>query len=203
MIIIGFLVALVSFLAIDMLINFRNRTNTTVDNHVLNDQTLAYHLDWDSVRNQKFLKYLYVKKINAIIRYQDLAGVSHTQAEEAIEYVLAHPELLPTIPQKRRPPLPDAENDYLQALLSSGKTDKAITHYANLVDVDQFTAQQVIERMARDLYVTTIHDADVAQSLTQDDEARAIQLLQTRYGLTENEAIHAIDAMQTDAEYLG
>lgn len=203
MIIFAFLAALLGFLLFDAVINFRQRTSDTVDNRVLHDQTLAYHLDWDAIRNQKFLRYLYVKKINAIVRYQTLAGVSHDQAEEAVEYLLAHPELLPEIPQKRRPPLPDADNQELTRLIETGQIDRAIATYAKLVEVDQFTAQQVIQRMERELYVVNIRDEDVYQSLQQDNETDAIQLLQERYGLSESEAIHAIDTMTITKQQTG
>lgn len=193
MLILGFLGILVIFLGLDAYHNYPSRNKPKVDNAVLTDQTLAYHLDWDAIQDQKFLAYLYVKKVNAIVRYQTLAEVDYSQAQTAIEHLLAHPELLPEVPQKRRPPLPEADDQHLHDLIANDDFDTATTLYARLVDVDQFTAQQVIKRMAREHYLMSIEDDDLTHSLQQRDAAYSIQLLQERYDLTRDEALQVID----------
>lgn len=198
MLVLGFLGMLLTFLLIEGFLTQHSTSSVRVDNRVLHDQTLAYHLDWDAIRDQKLLTYLYVKKVNAVVRYQTLAGVDYEQACSAIEYLLAHPDLLPEIPQKRRPPLPDADDERLQRLIADGDLSSAISLYARLVDVDQFTAQQVVERMERQQYVENIFDEDVQHLLLADNEADAVDILRKRYGLTQNEAIHAIDTMTED-----
>ena len=109
--------------------------------------------------------------------------------------MLAHPELLPEIPQKRRPAMPETQDKQLRSLIANGKLSEAATLYADLLEVDQFTAQQVIERMEREQYVESIADEDVTRLLSGDDETHAVEILRKRYGLTQSEAIHAIDAM--------
>lgn len=193
MLILGFLGILLSFLLLESVLSHHQSGAIQLDNTVLDDQTLAYHLDWDAIRDQKLLNYLYVKKVNAVVRYQTLAGVDYEQARSAIEHLLAHPDLLPEIPQKRRPPLPDAEDERLQNLIAQGDLATATSLYARLVDVDQFTAQQVIERMERQQYVDNIADADVKRLLLNDNEVDAVDILRKRYGLSQNEAIQAID----------
>jgi hypothetical protein len=103
------------------------------------------------VQDQKFLLYLYVKKVNAIVRYQALAAVSYEEARQAIEYLLANPELLPAIPQKRRPALPDAEDAALALAIAEGRLDEAAKRYQLLLDVDPFTARLVVERMLEEV----------------------------------------------------
>lgn len=195
MLVFGFLGVLVIFLLLEGLLTRQSTDDAILDNSVLHDQTLAYHLDWNVIRDQKLLGYLYVKKVNAVVRYQNLAGVDYEQARDAIEHLLAHPELLPEIPQKRRPALPAAEDKQLRDLIASGDLARATLLYAKLLDVDQFTAQQVVQRMEREHYVENIDDADIQRLVIDNDEAKAVEMLRKRYGLTQNEAIHAIDTM--------
>lgn len=195
MLVLAFLVILVIFLIFDGFIKGFRRSKV-VDDAVLEDQLLAYHLDWDAIRDQKLLTYLFVKKINAIVRYQKLAGVSYKKANDAIEYLLAHPELLPEIPQKRRPALPQADDERIHKLVEHGEMEQAIVLYQELVDVDQFTAHQVIERMRREHYVQTIDDVDIQRLIVHDSESQAVTILQERYGLTQREAIQAIDSFR-------
>lgn len=196
MLVLGFLGALLAFLLLEGVFN-RGQEPDHVDNTVLHDQMLAYHLDWKAIRDQKLLTYLYVKKVNAVVRYQNLAGVDYEQASDAVEYLLAHPELLPEIPQKRRPALPEADDDRIRQLIAIGDRTKAISLYADLVDVDQFTAQQVIERMEREQYIDSINDIDVNRLVADDKEAKAVHILREKYGLTQIEAIHAIDRLMS------
>lgn len=195
MLIFTFLITLLFFLLLDAVIKNYHHPSA-LNNAVLNDQTLAYHLDWEVIRGQKLLRYLFVKKVNAVLRYQNLAGVSYEQASEAVEYLLAHPELLPEIPQKRRPALPQADDERIHDLLVEGQINNAVSLYQDLVDVDQFTAQQVIDRMEREHYINTIDDIDIQALLTLDDELQAMMILQERYGLNQREAIYAIDTIR-------
>lgn len=195
MLILAFLGFLLTFLLLEGLLTGQGQDDSRVDNSVLLDPTLAYHLDWNAIRDGKFLAYLYVKKVNAVVRYQNLAGVGYEQAQSAIEHLLAHPELLPEIPLKRRPAIPDADDAHLHELIVQGNLSEATLLYSNLVDVDQFTAQQVVERMEREHYIDNIQDRTVQRRLLDDDESGAITVLQKRYGLTQDEAISIIDAM--------
>jgi tetratricopeptide (TPR) repeat protein len=195
MLVLTFLIILLAFLLLDAVIKAYHHS-LALDNAVLDDQTLAYHLDWEVISEQKLLTYLFVKKVNAVVRYQNLAGVSYEQASEAIEYLLAHPNLLPEIPQKRRPALPLANDEGVRDLLELGKLEEAVGLYQDLLDVDPFTAQQVIDRMRREHYVKTIDDVDIQRLITLDDEPQAVTMLQERYGLTQSEAIQAIDTIR-------
>lgn len=149
MLILGFLGMLLSFLLLEG--SLRQNRQAKLNNAVLDDQILAYHLDWKAVQDQNFLLYLYVKKVNAIVRYQALAAVSYEEARQAIEYLLANPELLPAIPQKRRPALPNAEDAALALAIAEGRLDEAAKRYQLLLDVDPFTARLVVERMLEDI----------------------------------------------------
>ena len=148
MLVLGFLGTLLSFLLLEGAM--RQSRQARLNNTVLDDQILAYHLDWKAIQDQKLLLYLYVKKVNAIVRYQSLAQVSYDEARQAIEYLLANPELLPAIPQKRRPALPEAEDAALALAIAEGNLDEATKRYQHLLDVDPFTARLVVERMLED-----------------------------------------------------
>jgi len=195
MLLLAFFVILVIILIVDGLIKVLQHPKA-FDNAVLEDPILAYHLDWNAIHKQKLLGYLFVKKINAIVRYQKLAGVSYEKANQAIEYVLSHPELLPNIPQKRRPALPEADDGRIYSLLETGELKQAAALYQVLADVDQFTAKAVIERIGREYYVRTIQDSDVQRLIVRDAEEQALTLLQERYNLTLREAIQAIDSIR-------
>lgn len=194
MLVFGFLGILVTFLVFEGFLT-RQSDEGSVNNAVLDDSILAYHLDWNVIRDQKLLRYLYIKKVNAVVRYQNLAGVDYQQACDAIEHLLAHPELLPEIPQKRRPAMPETQDKQLRDFIVEGKLSEAEALYTQLLEVDQFTAQQVIERMEREHYVESIADVDISRLLSGDDETQAVTILRKRYGLTPGEAIHAIDVM--------
>lgn len=146
MLVLGFLGTLLSFLLIEGL--WRQNRPAKFDAAVLHDQILAYHLDWKAVQDPKFLLYLYVKKVNAIVRYQALAAVSYAEAESVIDYLLAHPEILPTLPQKQRPALPEVADAALALAIAEGRLDEASKRYQILLDVDPFTARLLVERMA-------------------------------------------------------
>jgi hypothetical protein len=193
--VLGFLGTLLGFLLFEDLLR-QTRQVIGLNNRVLDDQILAYHLDWKAIQDQKLLIYLYVKKVNAVVRYQSLAGVSYKEAQKAIEYLLAHPHLLPSIPQKRRPALPQADDERLRLAIALGKREEAMKLYQGLVDVDSFTAKQVVERMSREHYLETLDDSEIVRFLAQDEETEAIHLLVERYGLSDEEALYTLDAMQ-------
>lgn len=146
MLVLGFLGTLLSFLLLEGI--WRQSRPAKLNAAILDDQILAYHLDWKAVQDPKFLLYLYVKKVNAIVRYQTLAAVSYDEAESAIDYLLAHPEVLPAIPQKQRPALPEMDDAALALAIAEGRLEDASKRYQSLLDVDPFTARLVVERMA-------------------------------------------------------
>jgi hypothetical protein len=193
--VLAFLGTLLSFLLVEGVLR-QMRQVTALDNRVLDDQILAYHLDWKAIQDPKLLVYLYVKKVNAVVRYQSLAGVSYEEARQAVEYLLANPELLPSVPQKRRPALPEADDEQLLSAVVAGNHDEAVRRYQALVDVDPFTARQVVERLARQHYLTSLEDSDVEQRLEEEDEAELLDLLASRYALSQEEALIVLEAMQ-------
>jgi hypothetical protein len=170
---------------------------STIDDAALQDPMLAYHLDWEVLCDERFRFYLFVKKVNAIKRYEDLAGVSHEQAKAAIDYIIANSELMERLrPVKKRPALPEVEEQCLYDLIACGNFRAAERLYQQVAEVDLFTARRAIARMEREIWIDNLYDPDVRR-LIDRSEADAVELARRRYRLTQKEAIAVIDAMQS------
>ncbi|MEL6526653.1 MAG: hypothetical protein AAFQ07_13185 [Chloroflexota bacterium] len=120
---------------------FSSQPESDIDNGALHDPVLAYHLDWDAVRDRKFRQYLQVKKVNAVVRYQHITGVNYEQACDAVDYLLAEQT------RKRRPTLPPADDAHIQALVAENRITDAVTRYAEVADVDIFTAEDAVSEL--------------------------------------------------------
>lgn len=175
-------------------------TVSTIDDSALQDPMLAYHLDWDILRDERFRFYLFVKKVNAVKRYENLAGVSHEQAQKVIETIIANEALMARLrPMKKRPNLPDVQEQRLRDLVARGQFVAAESLYQQIADVDLYTAQKAISRLEREVYVENVDDPD-ARRLMARNESDAIELVRRRYRLTQKEAIFVVDMMQAEIE---
>ena len=129
----GLIVMLMGIFALLFVIAFwRSRpklvepTASTIDDSALEDPMLAYHLDWDVLRDERFRFYLYVKKVNAVKRYEHLAGVSHEQAQKVIDYIISNEDIMARLrPMKKRPNLPAVEEQRLRDLVALGDFESA------------------------------------------------------------------------------
>ncbi|MDQ7026890.1 MAG: hypothetical protein Q9P44_15180 [Anaerolineae bacterium] len=175
-------------------------TISTIDGSALQDPMLAYHLDWDILRDERFRFYLFVKKINAVKRYENLAGVSHEQAQKVIATIIANEDLMARLrPMKKRPHLPLIEEQRLRDLVARGQFVTAENLYQQIADVDLYTAQRAISRLEREVYVENVDDPDIRRLIARS-ESDAIDLARRRYRLTQKEAIFVVDMMQAEIE---
>lgn len=96
------------------------------------------------VADAELQSYLPNQKINAIKRYRELTGVGLTAAKQAIEYVLANPDVLE---KGKSAKLSNTGGAGVQDLIAEGRVDEAISVYAAFMGVDQFTAREAVEAM--------------------------------------------------------
>lgn len=86
-------------------------------------------------------------KINAIKRYRERTGVGLKEAKDAIEYALAHPDEA-ALKKLRR-----AEDSFsdagLRDLIAEGRLDEAAELYRQFAGVDEYTAREAVEEIAR------------------------------------------------------
>jgi hypothetical protein len=170
-------------------------TVSTIDDAALQDPMLAYHLDWDILHDERFRFYLFVKKVNAVKRYEDLAGVTHEQAQQVIDYIIANEAIMERLrPVKKRPNLPEVEAQRLRDLVAHGHFAAAHRLYQQLADVDLFTAQRAIAHLEREIYIENLDDPDIRR-LIDHSESDAIELARRRYHLTQKEAIFVVDML--------
>lgn len=121
--------------------------------------------NWDALLDDELQSYLPNRKINAIKRYRELTGAGLKDAKEIIEYIIANPDA----PMKNKRALPDVETGAgLRDLITAGRMDEAVQVYAQFMGVDQFTAQDSVERLQQVM---------VAEGAIGDDQMLRIQRL--------------------------
>lgn len=108
---------------------------------ILHDDWLAYHLDWDILQAEHFRLYHFVKKANASRRYAELTGMSRAEAWHAIQ----------DLNQDRKRKLHrieevlSTEHSQILHLAEQGKLDLALERLSQTLELDKFTAQEVLQ----------------------------------------------------------
>jgi ribosomal protein L7/L12 len=79
----------------------------------------SVQLDWGVLLSEEVQECLPDKKIEAIKRYREQTGVGLKEAKDAVEYMMAHPDRVPShLPMIKRKPTPDAGDVDWNVLLS-------------------------------------------------------------------------------------
>jgi ribosomal protein L7/L12 len=188
-------------------------------------------MDWDVVDDAELQAYLEKRqKIQAIKRYRELSGSDLKSAKEAVEYLLAqaaNPDWLEDIStldqvdtaqdnlfqvvdaddrqkKPKRPPTHDLTAG-IRDMLMEGRTAEAVEIYRKFTGVDQYTAQDAIAEIERELRlsdeagesVLSPADADTIRDLlAAGDKVEAIKRYRELTGAGLQAAKDAVDGME-------
>jgi len=109
-------------------------------------------IDWNALKNPQVWSLLPVwhNQEAAAEAYAEFAGVSLSEAQKVIAYVVRYWNQLDIPPDKKHaslPPLDIPEELGIRQMMAEGRLQEAAQAYAEYADVDQFTAQEAIRRM--------------------------------------------------------
>lgn len=83
----------------------------------------------------------------------------------------------------------------LRDLIAEGRLDDALSVYRAFTGVDQFTAEEAIKDLQREMRLGQI-DADIIARWEDGDKAGAIETYQERTGASLSEALKMIDSLE-------
>jgi len=136
-------------------------------------------------------------KIEAIKVYRELTGLGLKESKDAIDYVLAHPDV--EFEKKKR-----ATYDKLDAgvrdLVVEGRIDEAIEVYQKFAGVDEYTAMDAIAEIEHDIRQGEDSEAPdidehVRNLVDEGKKIEAIKLYRQTTGLGLKEAKDAVEAV--------
>ena len=112
-------------------------------------------------------------KIEAIKHYRELSGAGLKEAKEVIEYVIAGGEI-EARKKRHKPPVDTAAG--IRDLLDEGHRDEAVDLYARFAGVDQYTAQDAVDEIEREMRLADAPDEPVKMSLIERSEIKQLLL---------------------------
>jgi ribosomal protein L7/L12 len=160
-------------------------------------------LDWDATQDADFQDALARgNKIEAIKIYREKTGLGLKESKDAVEYYVAGGEAT-----KKRRRIPDTDSAAgVRDLLEEGRKDEAIELYAKFAGVDQYTAEDAVEQIEREMRLgddtkdaegLTASDRDeIHQLLERGNKIEAIKIYRDRTGLGLKESKDVIDEME-------
>jgi hypothetical protein len=107
-------------------------------------------IDWEAANDEQVRDWVAQgNKIQAIKRYRELTGAGLKDAKDAIDYLFLHPDAPDKLKEKiRRLELDDSG---LRDLIEEGRTDEAVEVYRKFAGVDEYTARDAIDQLAREV----------------------------------------------------
>ena len=162
-------------------------------------------LDWDATQDAGFLDALERgNKIEAIKIYREKTGLGLKESKDAVEYYVAGGEAT-----KKRRHIPSAESAAgVRDLLDEGRKDEAIDLYAKFAGVDQYTAEDAVEQIEREMRLgdeakdveglTTSDREAIQQLLKRGNKIEAIKIYRDKTGLGLKESKDVIDVMERE-----
>jgi ribosomal protein L7/L12 len=143
------------------------------------------------------------RKIEAIKHYRELTGVGLKEAKDVIDYLMAGGEI--DAKKKRAMPTVDAAAG-VRDLLDEGRKDEAIELYARFAGVDQYTAQDAVDEIEREMRLgdtsdepgklTLLERGEIQTLLQQGNKIEAVKRYRELSGLGLREAKDAVDEME-------
>ena len=112
------------------------------------------------------------RKIEAIKHYRELSGVGLKEAKEVIEYLVAGGEA--TKKKRQKPPVDAAAG--IRDLLNEARRDEAVDLYARFAGVDQYTAQDAVAEIEREMRLEDRSDESDRLSLMERSELQQLLL---------------------------
>lgn len=162
-------------------------------------------LDWDATRDADFQDALARgNKIEAIKIYREKTGLGLKESKDAVEYYQAGGEAI-----KKRREIPAVESAAgVRDLLDEGRKAEAIELYAKFAGVDQYTAEDAVEQIEREMRLgdeakdaegLTASDRDeIHQLLEHGNKIEAIKIYREKTGLGLKESKDVIDGMERE-----
>jgi len=109
-------------------------------------------IDWDAIQDDVVQAALSTSnKIEAIKRYRLLTGQGLKESKDAIDYALLHPD---ERGQKKKKAAYDAQDAGIRDLIQDGRIDEAIAIYQKFAGVDEYTARDAVDEIARDIHLS-------------------------------------------------
>lgn len=105
--------------------------------------------DWEAITDEVVqAEMANGNKIGAIKRYRELTGVGLKDAKDAIDYAMLHPD---EAGDKKKKAAYDAQDAGIRDLILDGRLDEAIDIYQKFAGVDEYSARDAVEAIAREL----------------------------------------------------
>ncbi len=109
-------------------------------------------IDWEAIQDEVVQTALANNnKIEAIKRYRHLTGQGLKESKDAIDYTLLHPGESGT---KKKKAAYDAQDAGIRDLIQEGRLDEAVEIYQKFAGVDEYTARDAVDEIARDLHMS-------------------------------------------------
>jgi ribosomal protein L7/L12 len=87
-------------------------------------------------------------KIEAIKRVRQLTGLGLKEAKDLVEAWQRNPD---SFAEKKKRPVNDLSADGVRDLIEEGKLDEAVDLYRRFAGVDQYTAQDAVEKLRQEM----------------------------------------------------
>jgi hypothetical protein len=87
-------------------------------------------------------------KIEAIKRVRQLTGLGLKEAKDLVEAYQRNPA---SVVEKKKRPVNDLSADGVRDLIEEGKLDEAVDLYRRFAGVDQYTAQDAVEKLRKEM----------------------------------------------------
>lgn len=157
-------------------------------------------IDWSAAGDEQIQENLAEdRKINAIKRYRELTGQGLKEAKDAIEYLMANPDVV--IEKKKRASY-DKPDAGVRDLIKEGRINEAIEVYQKFAGVDEYTARDAVAeieyeiRQGKDPEVADDTDDRIRNLVLEGKKIEAIKLYREMTGLGLKEAKDAVDGME-------
>ncbi len=109
-------------------------------------------IDWNAIDDEALQAALANNnKIEAIKRYRQLTGLGLKESKDAIDYAMLHPDQRGS---KKKKAAYDAQDAGIRDLIQEGRLDEAVEIYQKFAGVDEYTARDAVDEIARDLHLS-------------------------------------------------
>lgn len=164
-------------------------------------------VDWDAIHDSQVQDFMAKnQKLNAIKRYRELTGLGLKEANDAISYLIKHPN---AVMEKKEKPVYDRPDAGIRDLVRDGEIERAVEVYRVFAGVDEYTARDAIREIERELRLgddssqpqgqhkmNVADEVHIRDLVRQGNKIEAIKAYRELTGLGLKEAKDAVDAME-------
>jgi hypothetical protein len=109
---------------------------------------LFNELDWTILLSNEMQSYLLEDKLEAIKLYQEVTGVTHLEAKEAIDHFVTHTQDIPA--SMRHNDDTQGQISRMRELLRQGKRTRAREMYQDLTGADQLEVLNALDQLEKE-----------------------------------------------------